>query len=127
MEGQHRSPIELVSTNVKAVLMDIISKLEGQSCSNKIDFAQYKVDWLIRLLLRMGGNLEESILPYLLQAKKILSTSDEQEDVCSMATPPLVKTGFKGRPRFDLPFEQLAYLLDNGFKVTDISSLLCFL
>ena len=109
-----RSSLELVCSNVKGVLNDIISTLEGQTCSNKIDFAQYKIDCLIWLLLRMGDNLEESILPYLLQAKQALS---------------FVKMGFKGRPiaRFDISFEQHAYtfLIDNGFKVTDIASLLC--
>ena len=126
MEGQHRSSTELICTNLKGILNDIIGKLEGQDCRNIIDYAQYKVDWLIGLLLRIGGSLEESILPYLLQANQLLLTSDTQsEEISSIAPPPLLKTGFRGRPRFDTSFEQLAYLLDNGFKMTDIASLLC--
>ena len=125
MEGQHRSPIELICTNVKGVLNGVISTLEGHGCSNSIGYAQYKVDWLIGLFLRIGGGLEESILPHLLQAKQVLSISDDQEEICGIATPPLLQTGLKGRPRFDISLEQLSYLLDNGFKVTDIASLLC--
>ena len=75
---------------------DIIGKLEGQDCRNIIDYAQYKVDWLIGLLLRIGGSLEESILPYLLQANQLLLTSDTQsEEISSIALPPLLKTGFR--------------------------------
>ena len=107
MEGQHRSPIELICTNVKGVLNGVISTLEGHGCSNSIGYAQYKVDWLIGLFLRIGGGLEESILPHLLQAKQVLSISDAQEEICAIS------------------LEQLSYLLDNGFKVTDIASLLC--
>ena len=33
--------------------------------------------------------------------------------------------GMKGRPKFDIPVEQLLYLLENGFKVTDIARLMC--
>ena len=74
----------------------------------------------------MGGSLEESILPYLLRAKETLSTStsDMQGNISNFAKPPLIKTQCRGIPRFDVPLEQLTYLLDNGFKVTDIASLL---
>lgn len=125
MDGQHRSPNELIAVNVKAILSNIISKLEGETCCNKIDFAIYKVDWLIGLMLRIGGELENSILPHLLQAKNALAQSNMPDDLSTFSQPPLIKTGSKGRPKFDIPFEHLAYLLDNGFKVTDIASLLC--
>lgn len=126
MEGQHRTPNELVYINVKRILSNIISKLESQDCSNKVDFAHYKVDWLIALLLRLGGPIENSLLPFLLQAQQMLTAAiDKQEESFTTISPQLIKTGFKGRPKFDIPIEQLVYLLDNGFKVTDIASLLC--
>jgi hypothetical protein len=50
---------------------------------------------------------------------------DKQEESFTTISPQLIKTGFKGRLKFDIPIEQLVYLLDNGFKVTDIASLLC--
>ena len=126
MEGQHCTPNELVYINVKRILSNIISKLESQDCSNKVDFAHYKVDWLIALLLRLGGPIENSLLPFLLQAQQMLTAAiDKQEESFTTISPQLIKTGFKGRPKFDIPIEQLVYLLDNGFKVTDIASLLC--
>ena len=125
MEGQHQSPFEIVYSNVKEVLNDVISKLEDQDCRNNIDFAQFKIDWICALLLRMGGILENSLLPYLLQAHQILTLIDKNEDICCTDSLPQVKTGFKERPKFDIPIEQLEYLLDNGFKATDIAKMLC--
>ena len=75
MEGQHCTPNELVYINVKRILSNIISKLESQDCSNKVDFAHYKVDWLIALLLRLGGLIENSLLPFLLQAQQMLTAA----------------------------------------------------
>ena len=120
MEGEHLMPNELVYMNVKEILMNVINKLESQDCSNKVDLAHYKVDWLIALVLILGGPL-----PFLLEAQQILKAAIEmQDEIFATISPPLVKTGFRGRPKFDIPIEQLVYLLDNGFKVSDIASLL---
>ena len=89
IEGQHRCSTELICTNLKGILNDIIGKLEGQDCRNIIDYAQYKLDWLIGLLLRIGGSLEESILPYLLQANQLLLTNDMNN------SPTFLTTGLK--------------------------------
>lgn len=125
MEGQHLTPNELVYMNVKEILMNVINKLESQDCSNKVDLAHYKVDWLIALVLRLGGPIENSLLPFLLEAQQILKAAIEmQDEIFATISPPLVKTGFRGRPKFDIPIELLVYLLDNGFKVSDIASLL---
>ena len=62
MEGQHQSPFQLVSIKIRAVLSDVINKLDSTeyTCSNNIDFARYKIDWVCALLLRVGGTLESS-------------------------------------------------------------------
>ena len=89
IEGQHRSSTELICTNLKGILNYIIGKLEGQDCRNIIDYVEYKVDWLIGLLLRIGGSLEESILPYLLQANQLPLTNDMNN------SPTFLTTGLK--------------------------------
>lgn len=43
MEGQHQSLFELVSTNISAVLNDVINKLPCRGYSVKIDFERYKI------------------------------------------------------------------------------------
>ena len=125
MEGQHQSPFELVSTNIRAVLNDVINKLQCRDCSVNIDFARYKIDWLCALLLRVGGNLEDSLLRYLLEAQRMLAIIDKGEDICCSSSLPVMTTGFKGRPKFDIPREQLQYSIDIGFKATDIAKMLC--
>ena len=89
MEGQHQSPFELVSTNISAVLNDVKNKLECRDYIVNIDFARYKIDWL--LLFRVGGNLEDS-----LEAQRVLSIIDKDEEICCSSSLPVMKTGFKG-------------------------------
>ena len=38
MEGQHQSPIQLISMNVRTVLNEVINKLQSGEYSNNIDF-----------------------------------------------------------------------------------------
>ena len=126
MERQHCTPNELIYTNVKGILSNIITKLESQDCSYKVDFAHYKIDWLILLLLRLGGLIENSLLPFLLEAQQILiAAMDNQEENFTTISPSVIKTGMKGGPKFDIPVEQLLYLLEKGFKVTNIAGLMC--
>lgn len=49
---------------------------------------------------------------------------DKDEEICCLSSP-LMKTGFKGRPKFDIPHEELQYLIDIRFKATDIAKMLC--
>ena len=125
MEGQHQSPFQLVSVNITAVLSDVTNKLRSAEYSNNIDFARYKIDWVCTLLLRVGRTLEDSLLRCLLEVARMPSTIDKDSDDGLTDSPPAVKTGCKGRPRFDIPSERLEYLLQNGFKVTDIAEMLC--
>ena len=55
----------------------------------------------------------------------MLSFLDKDDEFGFSSALPLIKTGFKGRPQFDIPHEQLQYLVDNGFKATDIANMLC--
>ena len=56
MEGQHQSPFELITNNVRSILRDVVNKVETGDVDNNIDFIRYRVDWLCSLLLRLGGN-----------------------------------------------------------------------
>ena len=38
-----------------------------------IDFARYRVEWLYSLLVRLGGSLEENLLPRLQEAQQFLA------------------------------------------------------
>ena len=124
-EGQHQSPIELITQNFKSILRGVLNKLECQNGDNNIDFARYRVEWLCSVLLRLGGNLEESLLPHLQEAQQMLAILDnDQYFSCGRYPPPVVETGIRGRPKFYIPKEQLEYFIEYGFKATDIAKML---
>ena len=60
-EGQHQSPLELITQNVRSILADVLNKLECGDVDHSIDFARYRVEWLCSVLVRLGGSLEENL------------------------------------------------------------------
>ena len=71
-EGQHQSPLELITQNVRSILADVLNKLECGDVDHSIDFARYRVEWLCSVLLRLGGSLEENLLPRLQEAQQLM-------------------------------------------------------
>ena len=66
--------------------------------------------------------------PYanLLEPQQLLAVLDGDEYFsCANNSPPVLKTGFRGRPKFHISKEQLEYFIEYGFKATDISKMLC--
>lgn len=123
MEGQHQTPLQLIHTNMKTILTDILNKLECQDFEN-MDYIRYRVDWLCAMLLRLGERLEESLLPFIQQAQFLLSSLEGGIYCTAKCTPPLIKTGLRGRPKFQLTLEQLEYFLEYGFKARDMAQML---
>ena len=117
MEGQHQSPFERITNNARSILRDVVNKLESGDVDNNIDFMRYRVDWLSLLLLRLGGNLEEGLLPNLQEAQQLLAVLDGDEYFsCANNAPPVLKTGFRGRPKFHISKEQLEYFIEYGLR-----------
>lgn len=124
-EGQHQSPLELITQNVRGILADVLNKLECGDVDRSIDFARYRVEWLCSVLVRLGGSLEENLLPLLQEAQQLLAILDRDDYFnCTSYAPPVIKTGIRGRPKFCIPREQLEYFIEYGFKATDISKML---
>ena len=80
----------------------------------------FKLDYLRRLLVAL--NIDDSIVELVGQAYTMLLDLDRlnQEDVGAAPRASIVKNGRRGRPSFDVK-EELTYLLEQGFKVSDIS------
>jgi hypothetical protein len=58
------------------------------------------------------------------QACSVLNELDNADEVLEMRLTALtVRTGRRGRRSFDVKREQLVYLLEQGFKVSDISKI----
>ena len=62
-EGQHQSPLELITQNVRSILADALNKLECGDVDHSIDLSRYRVEWLCSVLVRLGGSFEENPLP----------------------------------------------------------------
>ena len=71
-EGQHQSPLELITQNVRSILANVLNKLECGDVDHSIDFARYRVEWLCSVLVRLGGSLEENLLPRLQEAQQLM-------------------------------------------------------
>ena len=60
----------LIENNIKTVVLDVINRLVSNT---GLDCGLYKVEWLCSLILRLGGMLEEVLLPNLLQVRHLIS------------------------------------------------------
>ena len=122
-QGQHPTAQELVESNIKTVLLDVMNELATNA---DLDYGLYKVEWLCSLVLRLGGTFEESLLPNLRQAHDLLSLmikhNEESSDVHNNR--PMMVTGRKGRPKIYISRNQLEYFLEKGFKGSDIARIL---
>ena len=68
-EGQHQSPLELITKNVRSILADVLNKLECGDVDHSIDFARNRAEWLCSVLVRLGGSIEENLLLSLKEAQ----------------------------------------------------------
>ena len=120
--GQDENAEQLILKNLKNILIDLNRKLESRDLAF-LDYVFYKLDWISVVLLRLGKH--DNLLDSILKAKQIL-----EEVVGNIPsrqtryTPRLSFSENRGRPRFDIPKENLEYLLESGFKATDIATIL---
>ena len=70
LQGQHRTTQELIESNIKTVLLDLLNQLAS---NEDLDYGLYKVEWLCSLVLRLGGTFEQALLPNLHQARSSIS------------------------------------------------------
>ena len=123
LQGQHRTAQELIESNIKTVLLDVMNKL---ACNADLDYGLYKVEWLCSLVLRLGGTFEAALLPKLRQAHDLISLMISRNEESSHVhnNRPMIVTGNKGRPKIYISRNQLEYFLEKGFKGSDIARML---
>ena len=106
MQGQHRTTQELIESNIKTVLLDLLNQLASNA---DLDYGLYKVEWLRSLVLRLGGTFEQALLPNLRQARDLISLmirhNQESSDVHNNRL--MIVTGNKGRPKIYISRNQL--------------------
>lgn len=125
MDAQENSPEEIIISNIRSVVNDLIHKLNSY---DSIDYVRYRVDWLCSLLIRLGGNFEAQLLRTLQEVQRMVAILDNDiyytDRYESAGQVTKIETGFKGRPSFDISKDHLEFFLEMGFKATDIAKML---
>jgi DNA-binding NarL/FixJ family response regulator len=106
----------LLSSSLE-VVRDLISKLDGISSSEDASHIVVRLDILNRMLVNLEVDdsiLEISTFAFDKITKLEMARSSSTE----------VPLRSRGRPSFEIEEGQLNYLLDQGFKVKDISNML---
>ena len=101
------------------IIQQVVHEMENGIASFNIGYARYRVDWVLTMLEEEDSQMKEL---YRLQVQEILARLDE--DVYYNSSP-LQRhfSGFKGRPSFHIPEEQLELFIDFNFTVQQIAKL----
>ena len=110
-------------------LHDVVSALDRyeDSGDDLTDFQPVilKLDYLQRLVVRF--EVDDNVMEMVRMAYQMLVEIDENKHInCSSAgyRASLNMNGQRGRPSYDIMEEQLSFLLEQGFKVLDVSNIL---
>ena len=131
-EGQHQTSLELLTTNFKQVICDLLNYINRVGIDVDIDYATYHLDWPISLCTRFGGHLEkeETFVGHLLHAQKLFSGMIKNDNQTTSSfvldyqrnASDIPKSG---RSRLNIPKEQIEFFVEYGFTATDIAKMLC--
>lgn len=133
MEGhQDTSALEHVYINTRDTVSDVLRRLQCGEVVSNVDYSRYKIDWLLSLITRTGTSLQvsDAILRNLREVQHLLAILDgDIYSASSQGTPShafhgTIVTGCRGRPKLDIPREQLECLLRYGFTGTEIARML---
>ena len=97
----------------------------GEYRKNVIDNVQYRLDWVYNTVVRYADLhvIDERVVRCIQLAKDCLLVNGDE--ACSRFTivRQILFNGEKGRPRLEIPFEHLRFLLERKFKVGEIANL----
>ena len=112
---------------IDSILGRIIRDCQSTMDENLMDSVQFRLDFLRNSLMRYEGhNHIEGISEVLelLEEAAAIAASAKDDQTSSRGDTPRIFTGSRGRPKYVVQKEQLESLLEVGFSVPLISSLL---
>ena len=120
-QGQLETPTALILGHCRTILAQVINEMDAGLGAFNIDYARYRVDW-VRSMIDEDNDMSE-LLQLVTQAQNILGDLDS--DIYYRSSPIERQiTGFRGRPKFEIPEEQLELFLDYNFSVEQIAKML---
>ena len=103
---------------------DLIARLERFTDASDIGVVVLRLDFLHRMLVSLDiENDVVDIIGTLNENFSVLQRSSSHANVTERYRPPCTSLGERGRPSFQIPKEQLSFLLEQGFKVQEVSSI----
>ena len=109
------------------VLHSIIRQLQSENLDeNLFDRVQYRLDWIYSTMVRCVDMdiVDERVVNCIRLAKECLQRNHESNsNTLQGLAVERVFTGERGRPRLQIPFEQLEFLLEKKFKIDEIARL----
>ena len=110
--------------SLRQSLLDLSRRIEHDASAEAIDYVIFRLRQISRHLLRLGGvdNITEELHQSLVIVTSLLSQV-EQQSLPNLLTAE-GSNGCVGRPRFEIPREQLEYFFDYDFSLRDIAEAL---
>ena len=116
-----------IGEHIVGHVADIQRRLEtGNYGADSLDYITFRLDWLINVLVRYTCDVNETNLPRvinLLREVKDILTS-QCSGTCTNYCSERIFTGMNGRPKFNIPKEQLEFFIEQGFTVPAIAEIL---
>ena len=114
-----------VRNHIENSLLSILRQLENVDMDpNVYDSCYFRLDCVYHAVARYHDVIDEgnTLLNILTEARQIMSRKSENPAVCYIAGQ--VFTGERGRPKYNVPQDQLEYFLQKRFSVKEIAEML---
>ena len=112
---------ELTHVEIAQVIRDIAEEMSSEN----VDVMKLRLDYVNRMSVTLG--LPEEVINALSlvyqQLDRISERMVQSQDVDVQYRPSVTHSG-RGRPKFSISQEQLSFLVDQGFTVKEMSSIL---
>ena len=113
-----------IRRKLKNILESILRTLQSENLDeNLTDSASYRLDWVYNTVVRYADLhiVDERFVNCIRNARRCLETNSAGDPQFALVE--RVFTGERGRPRFQIPLENLRFLLEKKFKIAEIANL----
>ena len=94
---------------VQSYVVDIQRRFErGNHGADGLDYIVFRIDWVINILVRYSGT--EEVHPRVIDLLREVKDTITASQCTSSHTTGTIFTGMHGRPKFNIPKEQLQFL-----------------
>lgn len=119
-------PLQQILDHLREVLMQVTRDLDKPILSkDDIDNVHFQTESMHRLLLRCSQlyDIDQNLIRIIRAALDV--TANATKDVSCGYVSPLIRTGNKGRPSFNITKVQLEFYLSYNFSIPKISKMIC--